>query len=275
MNSISVRIDPANAGHFFACCGLFELASARAPYALSRFSLDEKRPRFGSYVIDGISEVEMRHELDVLAKARCGASFDDPTMDKILPVTVTFDGGTRELNWWLRPFRDAEVKALKCWGGNATGEIIVRELVMLLEIPTDFSAVFDVAKPTSKRFGVDPRSAWNPLDFGQSPNDQGLGKRVLSFPNVEMLAAVGLQGFRPTIGRRRLVPYFLWTESLHKNTARTAAFHPWPGLDGQSMEFSIEGRGQSYKYFSYGKRAGEAANQEVLKNVDSKKDEED
>ena len=49
------------------------------------------------------------------------------------------------------------------------------------------------------RFGFDPRSSWDTLNTGYSPNDQG--EEVDSYPATELLAAIGLQTFPPLAGQ--------------------------------------------------------------------------
>jgi CRISPR-associated protein Csb3 len=106
------------------------------------------------------------------------------------------------------------------------------------------------------RFGIDPRSAWNALDMGYSPNEHS--QDTATFPVVELLGAIGLQGFRPDAGRRESVRYHLWRIWLPRVPARKAAIFPWPGLAAASYEFSIAKRGQSYKFFTFAKPVEEA-----------------
>jgi CRISPR-associated protein Csx14 len=251
MSNVTVRIDPANPGHFFACCGLIELVSQVRPRVHSRFILDERRPRKASFELCDVEEVLVRERLQTLSTTEFSPAFEDPDMRAILPIRAQHASASLTFTWWLGRFHD-RATALKGWGGQVTSEKLFRDLAAGIELPEDFTTLFEVPRPTSSRFGVDPRSSWNALDVGYSPNEQG--QEADSFPNVELLSAYGLQSFRPTIGRRRTVPYFLWTQPLHRIPARTAAFHPWPGLPGWNMQFSIEGRGQSYKYFAFGNR---------------------
>ena len=59
------------------------------------------------------------------------------------------------------------------------------------------------------RFGFDPGPAWNALDVGFSPNEQGI--EVESSPATELLAAVGLQRFRPVMSDNHdRFDYFTW-----------------------------------------------------------------
>ena len=111
--------------------------------------------------------------------------------------------------------------------------------------------LFNLPRMTKAKFGVDPRSAWKALDFGYSPNEHDTD--AATFPAVEVLAAIGLQGFRPQAGRRERVSYALWQEPLPATVARMAFRAPWFGLRYREFEFSIAKRGQSYKYFTFAK----------------------
>ena len=72
------------------------------------------------------------------------------------------------------------------------------------------------------RFGFDPGPAWNALDVGFSPNEQGIS--VESSPAVELLAAVGIQRFRPKKARTRdAFEYQTWDTPLPPSVAAAAA----------------------------------------------------
>lgn len=261
MSKISIRIDPKNPGHYFACCGLFDLASESNPDVEAKFDVDPKRPRQAAFVLEGVAAGELRVRLEATLRSDYSPAVEEPELNAILPIRASANGREFTLNWWLREFQDRAV-ALKGWGGQVTSLKLFRDLAKACQLPEEFAGIFEMGKPTSSRFGVDPRSAWNTIDLGYSPNEQG--QEADSFPWVELLAAFGLQRFRPLIGRRRQVPYFLWQDPLHRIAAQTAAFCPWEGLSGWQMIFSIESRGQSYKYFAYGRRVSQGELAELL-----------
>jgi CRISPR-associated protein Csx14 len=71
------------------------------------------------------------------------------------------------------------------------------------------------------RFGFDPSPAWNALDVGFSLNEQGV--EVESSPATELLAAVGLQRFRPVMNENRDgLDYFTWHSPLPPLVAAAA-----------------------------------------------------
>jgi CRISPR-associated protein Csb3 len=123
------------------------------------------------------------------------------------------------------------------------------ELLSAIDPTTDARGLFQVPRMMKTRFGVDPRSAWNSLDLGYSPNEHN--QDATTYPVVEILGAIGLQGFRPNSQTRSTVVYSLWKDWLSRVPARRAATIGWPGLSRSSYQFSIEKRGQSYKFFTF------------------------
>lgn len=93
------------------------------------------------------------------------------------------------------------------------------------------------------RYGFDPGPAWNALDVGFSPNEQGI--EVESSAVVELLAAIGIQRFRPVMNDRKDgFDYFTW----HRAYAPAIAAAAMAGQikDRQSLRFrtSVISRGQ-------------------------------
>ncbi|MDQ2844281.1 MAG: hypothetical protein M3Y72_25215 [Acidobacteriota bacterium] len=245
MPEARVRMDPLNPGQFFACCGLFELLAPDAD-AVASFDFDAQHPRHASFVVQGKFD-SLCTVIEQLSKAK-------PRFEGTEPATRIVELSHAErpltLDWWLDEFRE-KTTPLKCWAGQVTTENLVCELLSLLAEQNANEHLFDVPAMTKAKFGVDPRSAWNALDFGFSPNEHGRDSAV--FPAVDILAAIGLQTFRPDTSRREKVRYSLWTDPLPVCVARLAFRNPWDGLPARSYEFGIRSRGQSYKYFTFGK----------------------
>jgi CRISPR-associated protein Csx14 len=250
VSEMRISLDPLNPGQFFACCGLFETIVHEEDNALARFELDASRPRAAVFC------VETRVELQgVLARLRAAsAEFPDKKVEAaIRPATISYNGSRIELDWWLDPFRE-KAGNLKCWAGQVTTENLFSELLPMLDEASQGAHLFERWLMTKAKFGVDPRSAWNALDFGFSPNEHGAD--AATFPAVEVLAAIGLQSFRPKLDRRNGISYSsyaLWQEPLPAAVARMAFRAPWLGLGCREYEFSIAKRGQSYKYFTFAK----------------------
>jgi CRISPR-associated protein Csx14 len=93
------------------------------------------------------------------------------------------------------------------------------------------------------RFGFDCGPAWNALDVGFSPNEQGM--QVESSPLVELLAAVGLQRFRPVMNDDRDgFDYFTWHRSFSPSVAAAAMAGAIPEQSKRRFRASVVSRGQ-------------------------------
>jgi CRISPR-associated protein Csx14 len=250
MPELRIPFDPCNPGQFYACCGLIELFDLSGAQTLSKFVVNWRRPREGTFVLASDAGLELGRiskavkEATYKALARPEAEDRKPEKDSIAPARVSIFGREIVLDWWLECFREKKSE-LKCWAGQVTTSKLVRELPALL---TEGSISYDEGVLTTTRFGIDPRSAWVALNLGYSPNEQGQKSRT--YPAVEMLGAFGLQGFRPTGSRADGLTYHLWLSPLPRAVARSVCARPWPGCESAVYRFSLGVRG-SYKYFSF------------------------
>jgi CRISPR-associated protein Csb3 len=248
VTELRVKLDPLNPGQFFACCGLFELVTLEDLNALACFAPDAVLPREQQFAITGLPRaLDIKAILSRLKEARC--EFPDENIESsIRPAALLYHHTRLDLDWWLDEFRDKTV-SLKCWAGQVTTRKLFSELLPQLDENTSALDLFHAAHMTKSKFGVDPRSAWNALDLGFSPDKHG--RDSATFPAVEVLAAIGLQGFRPDASSRARVSYSLWQIPLPAAVARQAFRAPWKGLPVRRCEFPIQQRGQSYKYFAF------------------------
>lgn len=245
MSKTSVEFDPTNPGQAYACFGLIELFGLQDNRMQTRFDVSDHHPRRALF------EMRSERELDLalLLNELKSASFEvlDYPDKAVRPVLLKLGSGSLTLDWWLDHFRLKPV-SLKCWAGQVTTERLMNELMRASDPSTGLSRLFDASFMMTTRFGIDPRSAWNALDLGYSPNEHG--DDAATYPLVELLGAVGLQGFRPNSEDRASVEYNLWREWLPKVPSRRAAALGWPGLSCSRYRFSIEKRG-SYKFFTF------------------------
>jgi hypothetical protein len=246
-------MDPMNPGQFFACCGLWELFDLRGAEALARFEVDERRQRQARFVLESGGKLSIAAAVGALREAKIEAIWDaaNPHQERsIAPLRIAYDSASLELDWWLDPFRE-KAERLKCWAGQQTSLSIASELKELLTADAG-EELLNYTAMTTTRFGVDPRSAWNATDVGYSPNEQG--QEAATFPAVEMLAAVGLSGFRPEKPRERSenewYSYALWPAPLPRVVARLACCAPWDGLGARAYQFRLGKRG-NYKVFRF------------------------
>ena len=235
-------MDPWNPGQFYACCGLVELLNTE-----SHFALDKARPRRAEFIMESDADLDLNHVLHDLRNANY--TFDPVGEKSVWPVSIDFHGRKIQLDWWLDVFYE-KTHHLKCWAGQVTTGKLIEELREGLNAEGT-EGLFLRSKMMKSKFGIDPRSAWNSLGVGFSPNEHG--QDSATFPAVEFLGAIGLQGFRPDVKKRDSVNYFLWQDNLPRLVARRAARAPWDGLAGAAYCFEIAKRGQSYKFFNFGK----------------------
>jgi CRISPR-associated protein Csx14 len=251
-NNLQIRLDPLNPGQFFACCGLFELLSMEAPGLLSCFALEPNRPRVARFCVQAAQGPE---QLGIVLGRLRDATVAFPNEEiepSVRPAVIAYDKREVTIDWWLDEFRE-KTTSIKCWAGQVTTRRLFQELRPLLDIESACEDLFERPALTSSLFGVDPRSAWNTLDLGFSPNEHKVASTI--FPAVEVLAAIGLQYFRPDSSKRSAVRYSLWKDPLPASIARLAFCAPWDGMAVDDLVFEICKRGQSYKYFSFAKSA--------------------
>jgi hypothetical protein len=220
--SITVQVDPANPGQFFACCGLLELADRLWPGAEGWFG--EGGREFKVACDGGLQELLAVLVMDpptVIERSKPNG-LEVPAI--IAPLAFSFDGGATTgliLDPWTRI---ALVKGVaqvisnppwNFWSGQQTSSGIWQSLREKLALQlqrltaTELGTLFEQRLLLKGRFGFDPGPAWNALDAGFSPNEHNT--EVESSPATEMLAAVGLQRFRPVmIDMRGSFDYFIW-----------------------------------------------------------------
>jgi CRISPR-associated protein Csx14 len=251
MSSFSVDVDLTNPGQFFACCGLLELAHRLWPGAEGWFESEA-----GAFRIAGCPTGDadgLQRCVAALREAKLVAETDrgDQTLS---PVRVVPKGGNGlTLDWWIN--QAGKKTELKLWAGNQTSIQILRTLqhaVSRINGTRLDGSLLSMTVPLTGRLGVDPRSAWNALDVGFSPNAQQL--EVLTCPGTEFLAAVGLERFRPTMDAAGFT-YFVWTVGLTARVARAACAGLVPAGKALGYRFEIVRRG-SYRGFDFARRIG-------------------
>ncbi len=229
--AIRVRVDPTNPGHFFACCGLLEIADRLQDDGAEGWFSDK------SFLVTGTCS--LREVLDALVKnpPEEMTSLENGLQVKplIAPLRLSLPGDRHlVLDAWMTFGREkGQVVAIanppwNFWSGQQTSMRIWKALSAALQAqmssrePFLTEKIFFATIPLSGRFGFDPGAAWEALDVGFSPNEQNI--KVSSSPVVEMLAAVGIQRFRPRMSSdREGFEYGTWGRPLPPSVASAAA----------------------------------------------------
>lgn len=214
--TIEIRVDPTNPGHYFAACGLFELAT--------RMGDGNETGRFSGHIfriatrltLSSVLGAAARTGFSVLAdEGGAGDDDDEEASDAAAPLWLGDPFGL-VLDWWTSPHG----KELKLWAGTMNGPRIAQAMLAALAddalhttgILDAGMVVFDPASPSKKvePFYFDARRAGNAssLDVGFAPNDLKL--ETQAFPAVEVLCLIGLQRFRPHRVERRIFEYTTW-----------------------------------------------------------------
>lgn len=247
--TIVVKVDLANPGQFFACCGLLEAAhrldpSAEGWFAGDRFCL-QAAP--GGQSLAGL--------LPTLGGAPLGS--DDPSADdKATPLRLGEPFDLR-LDWWLDDLGGA---ALKTWAGQQSVLRIARAMQAALPVG-ERGSLLDIARvvpdPANPKQSVEPfyfdaRRFANSLDVGFSLDEQEV--QVPAHPAVEFLALVGLQRFQPAPAPARWrFSYWPWPRPLPAPVAAAVACGAvdLPGCHGFQYDLRFRDARKRYKAFGH------------------------
>lgn len=251
---IRINVDPTNPGQFFACCGLLELADRLWPGAEGWFDGGEFCVACGGD-LQTILSILVMDPPTIIERLECNGLEVKPI---IAPLAFSFDGGSTTaiiLDAWTRIQSVKGVPQViantpwNFWSGQQTSSVIWSglraELVDQMRhfSQADFETLFSKRLFQKGRFGFDPGPAWNALDVGFSPNEQGM--EVESSPAVEMLAAVGLQRFRPILNKERdAFDYFTWHTPLPPPVAAAAMCGAIRDARAVCYRASVVSRGQ-------------------------------
>ena len=256
---IRVAVDPTNPGQFFACCGLLELADRLWPGAEGCFA------EGGREFCVTFSEEQgtLKELLATLVKdspkeilvLECNGLAVKPI---VAPLAFTFRSGPKTVVFLLDVWsRIQNIKGVvqvignspwNFWSGQQTSSGIWSGLRKALVAhmrtfqPEDFDSLFAHRLFQKGRFGFDPGPAWNPLDVGFSPNEQAM--EVESSAAVELLAAVGLQRFRPVMHGRESFDYSTWHHPLSPSVAAAAICNAIPDSHSVRYRGCVVSRGQ-------------------------------
>jgi hypothetical protein len=229
---ITIPVDPANPGQFFACCGFLELADRLWPGAEGWFECEGMQSNFQIAVSPARSLRELlvnaaRLQFNIRNDDEAGRDAEEDGEVLLDPIVVTSPVAL-VLDWWWD-------KSIKPWAGSMKERLILHAMLQRIN-PADpdplnsEEAVFDSSSPpepgqrrkkSKKRepFYFDSRRGCNahPLDSGFSPDTHNLQSNC--FPAVEAMCFIGLQRARPgPSGLPNRSRYTVWTKRLPVNT---------------------------------------------------------
>ncbi|MGD1277503.1 MAG: hypothetical protein ABR964_09785 [Tepidisphaeraceae bacterium] len=239
--NVRLAVDPTNPGQYFACCGLLEVADRLQSGAQGWFAGDQFLMACG-HSIRQLLNTLLAHPAEPVTSLANGLA----VKPIVAPLKITLnskDSNTLLLDSWMRirldkgrpiamgnpPWNFWSGQQTSCGIWNSLRDEIVRQLPTLAD--DGLRNLFTQRILLTGRFGFDPGAAWDALDAGFSPNAQDLS--VASSPATELLAAVGIQRFRPVVSNdRQSFTYALWPVPLPPAVAAcTAAAVPIvPGI---------------------------------------------
>jgi hypothetical protein len=216
--AIRVQVDPTNPGQFFACCGLFEVASRLCRSSEGWFENERFMLR---------CNVSLQEILRTVRDARL-IPFDpeNPTTSPLmLPTPIDLC-----LDWWLDSRAGGSI--FKTWAGqqkvvsiaSAMQAVINSEALDEHSLLNTSAVLYDGDGGKVEPFYLDARRASqsHSLDVGFSPDAQKLLMPV--FSAVEFLCLIGLQRFRPLCVREEdHFEYCAWIVPLSISIASAAA----------------------------------------------------
>jgi CRISPR-associated protein Csx14 len=234
--------DPRNPAQYFAACGLYELAASRLPDATACWTS-------GGLNINGMSEDDSQQLIRDFAQAELVPDADWTGEETVRPYVLRAPSAqiSIAMDWWERP--EGGNSFWKCFGGKQKSTDASRLLAAaraLCESATPEN-LFQLNLPLTGRLGFDPRSAWNAIDVGFSPNDlDNSYKATPTYPFAELLAAIAIQRwpFRP---QRKGCTYCTWRTAVPLALARIHAI----GDVGARYTFLRASRGQGISSFTY------------------------
>lgn len=209
-SSWSVAADPCNPGHFYACCGMLEVASCLSMQAVGWW--EGERFHFSG-------DPTLREVLTALVSANIipqpsempDREDGEPVGTKRVPMVVEVAGSRLFIEW----YRDTSIKG---WTGNQDIVSIFNTMKGLVD-PDDPEPLLARTSSDVIPAGFDSsRVASVPLSCGFSADAVGLRSPIC--PAVESLPIIGLQRWRPQREQgSNMLTYATWNRDLDINSA--------------------------------------------------------
>ena len=223
-----IPVDLRNPGQVFACLGLMEAAEILIGPAEGGYDWTGRETRVTFHLsVDGPADPVLEvvrflagAEVKALAPAGSGLAAKEPgvatltvegdvfpcprpdTPSALPALLVGADGVTIPLGHWADGPASGRDN-LKFWAGAGgySGAALTRDALELVRLDGNAQTEaardpFTLSAPQSSSFRFDWRRDYTALDVGFSPNEHG-AIRMVGYPLVELLAAIGLEHARP------------------------------------------------------------------------------
>jgi CRISPR-associated protein Csb3 len=228
MAAATFPVDLSNPGQVFACLGFMEAAEVLCGPCQGGFTYQESETQatftFEAPGSDDPVAVTLRFLKRAHAKAIAAKGSQlstdkwgvetitmedeafpcpEPDSPAALPIILTDGVATIPVEHWCDGPSSGRDN-VKFWAGAAgyPGAALARDALQIVRALGDNALAaaaadpFAVSAPQSSSFRFDWRRDYIPLDAGFSPNEHG-AIRMVGYPLVELLAAIGLQHARP------------------------------------------------------------------------------
>ncbi|MEX0887185.1 MAG: hypothetical protein WD009_12185 [Phycisphaeraceae bacterium] len=241
--------DLSNPGHFFACCGLMEIAALLDPEVTARFTGGgfwmsvAPADALAALIAADLAPVPLP---EGSRRARGGQP------RKIAPLHIAVDSSILVVDWWLHE----GVADFKSWSGGQSASDAALKMHEAIGEMGPVADVLDRAVPASlKPYYYDCRAGGNAVDLGFMDSD--LVTTV--YAGTELLAFIGLQRFRPApAGTRWGRRYATWSRPLPIELAMAAAACVLPPLEQERWHFDMTWRDAAGRYKAFGRAYSES-----------------
>lgn len=283
MAAASIPVDLRNPGQVFACLGFMEAAEILCGPCTGRFDYRDSEIQTTFTLRAEGSENPVAATVRFLARAQVRAIIPKnsdlstkrwevaeirredeeypcpaPASPATLPIELTDSKNVIPIDHWADDANSSGRDNVKFWAGSGgyPGAALARDALEPIAKLGDNALAAAIADPfafeaqQSSSFRFDWRRDYIPLEAGFSPNAHGT-VRMVGFPLVELLAAIGLQHTRPrrpdrrdkltyrySVSNAELPTLFaralLGTQSLGFSIRTFRMQLGWPGQEGQA-----------------------------------------
>ena len=251
----TLAVNPANPGHYFACCGLFELAARLSPDAFAWFEHDATTRQWRFHLGNTPPLADLLEKI-TSAKIKCLDEVDNHSaVEFALPRVLRLD-------WWR--YEKRGTGKLKTWAGRQGAFAILAALrdEVANALPSESALNFfdaEATPPDAVSYFDAPRSANAAArDVGFSMDKLKKGGVVYQnvlHPSVEFFCLVGLQRTRPALLQRQLgaeqsYAYHTWLNPVPVSLLPVAATGLLPDCDSGQYRFKNPSRTKDYLAFT-------------------------